>query len=42
MPHYGILARGHNLSRLTKLQKKGIRIVGNISYNDHTEPVFKL
>ena len=43
MPHltYGILAWGHNLSRLAKLQKKA-RIVGNIRYNDHTEPVFKL
>ena len=44
MPHltYGILAWGHNLSCLAKLQKKAIRIVGNIRYNDHTEPVFKL
>ena len=41
MPHltYGSLAWGHNLSRLTKLQKKAIRIVGNIRYFDHTEPV---
>ena len=29
-----------NLSRITKLQKRAIRIVGNLDFNGHTNPVF--
>jgi len=39
--NYGILAWGFNLSRITKLQKRSIRLVSGAKYNAHTEPIFK-
>jgi len=43
MPHlnYGILSWGSKIHRLTKIQKKAIRIISHSSYNAHTEPLFK-
>ena len=43
MPHilYGILAWGHNLCRLQKLQKKAIRAICIAKYNAHTSPLFR-
>ena len=29
-----------NLTRITKLQKRAIRIVGNLGFNGHTNPIF--
>ena len=39
--NYGILLWGKNLSIITKIQKKSIRLVGRARYNAHTEPIFK-
>ena len=43
IPHltYGILARGFDLNRLYKIQKKAIRIITNSNFNAHTSPLFK-
>ena len=43
IPHltYGILARGSDLNRLYKIQKKAIRIITNSKFNAHTSPLFK-
>ena len=43
MPHinYCILAWGNTSSRITKLQKRAIRIINGSKYNAHTEPLFK-
>ena len=43
LPHlyYGNLAWGTNTQRLSKLQKKAIRIISCGKYNAHTEPLFK-
>ena len=38
---YGILAWGKNITHLTKLQKKSIRVITCSRYNEHTEPLFK-
>ena len=38
---YGILSWGGQLTKLTKLQKKAVRVVTNSIINDHTEPLFK-
>jgi hypothetical protein len=38
---YGICSWGFELQRLTKLQKKAVRIINNSKYNAHTEPLFK-
>ena len=38
--NYGILAWGHNLNRILKLQKKAIRTITNSKYNSHTDPLF--
>jgi len=39
--HYGILCWGTQHHRITKLQKKAIRIITNSRYNAHTQPLFK-
>ena len=39
--NYGILAWGYNNERITKLQKRAIRIISLAKYNAHTEPLFK-
>ncbi len=39
--NYGILAWGYEFDRLTKLQKKSVRIITLSKYNAHTEPLFK-
>ena len=43
VPHlnYGILAWGYESNRISKLQKKVIRIITNSKFNSHTEPLFK-
>ena len=43
LPHlqYSILAWGFKNSRLTKLQKRAVRIICGSKYNAHTEPLFK-
>ena len=38
---YGILAWGKNITHVTKLQKKSIRVITCSRYNEHTEPLFK-
>ena len=44
LPHmnYNLLIWGHLQSRISKLQKKAIRIVTNSTYSAHTEPLFKI
>ena len=37
----GILAWGHNTSKVFKLQKKAMRIITNSNYISHTDPIFK-
>ena len=37
----GILSWGYQCERITKLQKKAIRIIYLSKYNAHTEPIFK-
>ncbi len=39
--NFEILAWGFQCARLTKLQKKIIRILSRSKYNAHTEPIFK-
>jgi hypothetical protein len=39
--NFGILAWGYECNRITKLQKKAIRIISISKYNAHTEPIFK-
>ena len=39
--NYGILAWGIAATRLEKLQKKAIRLITNIKYIAHTNPLFK-
>ena len=43
LPHlnYGIMAWGFKCDRISKLQKKVIRIICSSKYNAHTEPLFK-
>ena len=43
LPHinYCITAWGYNLKRVTKLQKKSIRILCKANYIAHTDPLFK-
>ena len=43
LPHleYGILSWGFKLSRLSKLQKRAIRVITCSKFNAHTEPLFK-
>ena len=38
--HYGILARGYEHEKITKLQKKCLRISTLSNYKAHTEPHF--
>lgn len=38
---YGILVWGTHAYKMTKLQKKAIRVITNAKYNSHTEPIFK-
>ena len=37
----GILAWGHNTTKVFKLQKKAMRIIRNSNYISHTDPIFK-
>lgn len=39
--NYGTLAWGFECKRITKLQKRAIRIISGSKYNSHTEPLFK-
>ena len=39
--NYGILLWGNYYEKVTKLQKKAIRIMNLKKYNSHTEPLFK-
>jgi hypothetical protein len=39
--NYGLLVRGFDLHRLSKIQKKIVRIINCSKYNAHTEPLFK-
>ena len=43
LPHlqYGILIWGFKPGRLSKLQKRAMRIITNSKYNAHTEPIFR-
>ena len=43
LPHlnYCIAAWGFDLNRVTKLQKKSVRIICKSKYNAHTDPLFK-
>ena len=43
LPHlqYALLTWGFKNSRLSKLQKRAIRIITQSKYNSHTEPLFK-
>ncbi len=36
-----MLARGYSCVKITKLQKKAVRIISLSKYNAHTEPIFK-
>ena len=38
---YGITAWGFNINRISKLQKRSVRIICNAKYNAHTDPLFK-
>ena len=40
--HYGILAWGYEHEKITKLQKKCLRILTLSDYKAHTEPLFKV
>jgi len=39
--HYGLLCWGNQTNKISKLQKKAIRIITNSKYNAHTAPLFK-
>ena len=39
--NYGLLLWGHKLERLSKIQKKIVRIINHSKYNSHTDPIFK-
>ena len=39
--NFGILSWGYQCERITKLQKKAVRIISLSKYNAHTEPIFK-
>jgi len=39
--NYGLLSWSLQSSKLIKLQKCSIRIITNMKYNSHTEPIFK-
>ena len=43
LPHlqYAVLTWGHKVSRVTKLQKRAVRIITCSKYNAHTDPLFK-
>ena len=43
LPHltYGVILWGNNCRYISQLQKQSIRIVANVKYNDHTEPILK-
>ncbi|MFV2016881.1 MAG: hypothetical protein ACC656_15730, partial [Candidatus Heimdallarchaeota archaeon] len=43
LPHinYCLLAWGYEHQRITKLQKKIVRLITGSKYNAHTEPLFK-
>ncbi len=40
--NYCILAWGYRCKRITKLQKRIVRILNISKYNAHTEPIFKI
>jgi hypothetical protein len=39
--NYCILAWGYESTRVSKLQKKAMRVISISKYNAHTEPLFK-
>ena len=39
--NYGVVSWGHNMGRITKLQKKAVRAMTKSKYNAHTEPLMK-
>ena len=39
--HYGVLSWRCKINKLTKIQKKAVRLIINAKYNAHTEPIFK-
>ncbi len=39
--NFGILTWGYKCDRITKLQKRAVRIISTSKYNSHTEPIFK-
>ena len=43
LPHlqYAVLTWGHKVNRVTKLQKRAVRIITCSKYNAHTDPLFK-
>ena len=43
LPHinYCILSWGYKCDRITKIQKRAIRLINLSKYNAHTEPIFK-
>ena len=43
VPHlnYSLLAWGHSCERISKLQKKAVRLICNTHFLAHTEPLFK-
>ena len=43
LPHiqYGILCWGHKIERISKLQKRALRLITNSKYNAHSEPLLK-
>ena len=43
LPHlnYALLVWGHRPGKITKLQKRVVRIIGKSKYNAHTEPILK-
>ncbi len=43
LPHinYCLMIWGYQCNRITKVQKKAVRIISVSKYNSHTEPLFK-
>ena len=39
--NYGLLLWGTNINKISRLQKKAIRIISGSAYRAHTEPLFK-
>ena len=39
--NYGVIIWGRNQPRITKLQKRAVRLINKSKYNSHTEPIYK-